>query len=99
MPRGSAPSEVMKARYSLLNKQLDQAERDADKGLFKRVKRGFQSLLKSEYDIKDARELEKSGQRVMSEKHFKIARRVAKIEKNMLRQDRMAEKVKKDQQP
>lgn len=99
MPRGSAPSEVMKARYSLLNKQLDQAEREADKGLFKKVKRGLQSLLKSEYDIQDARELEKSGQRVMTEKHFKLARRVAKIERNMLIQDRMAEKVRRDQQP
>ena len=99
MPKGSAPSEVMKARYSLLNKQLDKAEREADKGLFKKVKRGLQSLLKSEYDIKDARELEKSGQRVMTEKHFKLARRVAKIERNMLKQDRMAEEVRRDQRP
>lgn len=99
MPKGSSPSQVMKSRYSMLVKQLDKAEAEADSGLFKKVKRKLQSLYKSEYEMKDAKEAEKSGQRVMTAEHFKLARRVAKIERNMLKQDRMAEEVKKDQQP
>ena len=47
MPKGQSPSKVMKSRYSMLVKQLDKAEAEADSGLFKKVKRKLQSLYKS----------------------------------------------------
>jgi hypothetical protein len=99
MPKGQSPSSLMKARYESLNAQLDRAERDLKSGAFNKVKRQITSLFKSEAAMQDADEAKKSGQRTLPAGHYKLLRRVRKIEANMQRQENMAEKVKKDQMP
>ena len=99
MPKGQSPSSLMKARYESLNRQLDRAELDLKSGAVAKAKRKIASLFKSEAQMQDYDEAKKSGQRVLPAAHYKLLRRVRKIEANMQRQENMAKKVKKDQEP
>ena len=99
MPKGQSPASLMKSRYESLNRQLDRAELDLKSGAVAKVKRKLTSLFKSESQMQDYDEAKKFGQRALPAGHYKLLRRVRKIEANMQRQENMAKKVKKDQKP
>jgi len=86
MPKGQSPASLMKARYEMLDAKLDRMPKDYSKlSQFRRVVR--EMLGKDD------------GQLVTSSQRRSLLKKAEKIEANMLRQDRMAEKVKKDQEP
>lgn len=98
MPKGQSPASLMKARYEMVSAQLDRAEADLKSGALNKVKRVLTSLFKTDAQMQDAAEKKKFGQRALPAKHYSLLKRARKIEKNMQRQENMAQKVKRDQQ-
>lgn len=86
MPKGSAPSKVLQARYDRLVRDLDQAWAKKNQTLFKRVRRKMQTLFRGEDYTRDQMEKERGGQRVMTAGDYKKLQWVRKFEKSMLRQ-------------
>ena len=99
MPKGQSPASLMKARYEMVSRQLDRAEADLKSGAINKVKRVLTSLFKTEAQMQDAAEKKKFGQRALPAKHYSLLKRARKIEKNMDIQEKMAQKVRKDQEP
>ena len=89
----------MKARYEMVNAQLDRAEADLKSGNINKAKNLLTSLFKTDAQMQDASEKKKSGQRALPAKHYSLLKRARKIEANMQRQENMAQKVLKDQLP
>ena len=86
MPKGQSPASLMKARYEMLDAQLDRMPKDYSK--LSAFRRKVKEMLGTD-----------DGQLVTSSQRVSLLKKAKKIEANMLRQDRMAEKVKKDQEP
>ena len=86
MPKGQPPSNKMAARYSLLSKQLDDEPKDYS--TFSKIRRKVKEFLGSD-----------SGQLVTSERRSNLLRKVKKMEKNMIRQGKMKDRVYEDQTP
>lgn len=99
MPKGSGPAKNMEARYSLLSKELDKAEKSRSNSLFARVRGKIERMVYGEEGAADMAEERKLDQRALSAKHYSLLKRVRKIEKNMLTQGKMAERVEKDLEP
>ena len=99
MPKGQSPASLMKARYEMVSRQLDRAEADLKDGAINKVKRVLTSLFKTDAQMQDAAEKKKFGQRALPAKHYSLLKRARKIEKNMDIQEKMAQKVRKDQEP
>ena len=99
MPKGQSPASLMKARYEMVSAKLDRAEADLNDGKVAKVKRVLTSLFKTDAQMQDAAEKKKSGQRALPAEHYSLLKRARKIEKNMQRQENMAQEVKRDQQP
>jgi len=86
MPKGQSPASLMKARYEMLDAQLERMPKDYSN--LSKLRRKVREFLKMD-----------DGQMVTSSQRHSLLKKAEKIEENMLRQDRMAEKVKKDQEP
>ena len=86
MPKGSAPSKVLQARYDRLVRDLDKAWAKKNNTLFKRVRRKIDTLFRGEDYVADRMESERSGQRAMTAENYKKLKWVRKFEKSMLRQ-------------
>lgn len=86
MPKGQSPASLMKARYEMLDAKLERMPKDYSKlSQFRRV---VKKMLGQD-----------DGQLVTSSQRHSLLKKAKKIEANMLRQDKMAQKVKKDQEP
>ena len=86
MPKGQPPSRKMAARYSLLSKQLDNEPKDYS--TFSKIRRKANEFLGTD-----------SGQLVTSERRSNLLRKVKKMERNMIRQGKLKDRVEQDQTP
>jgi len=89
MPKGQSPASLMKARYEMLSKQLENTPKDYS--AFSKIRRMVKQFVrKGATDDK---------QHAVNPKYRSLLKKVEKIEANMRRQGAMADKVKKAQTP
>lgn len=89
MPKGQSPASLMKARYEMLDAQLDRTPKDYS--TFSKLRRQVKEFVRGgSTDDK---------QHAMNPKYRTLLKKVEKIEANMRRQGTMADKVKEAQTP
>jgi len=89
MPKGQSPASLMKARYEMLNKQLDNTPKDFS--AFSKLRRQVKEFVRK--GVTDDK------QHAVNPKYRSLLKKVEKIEANMMRQDRMKDKVQEAQTP
>lgn len=89
MPKGQSPASLMKARYEMLSKKLENTPKDYS--AFSKLRRQVKQFVR-----KGATD---DGQYAVNPKYRSLLKKVEKIEANMRRQGTMADKVKEAQTP